>query len=155
MEFQEINQQSYNTLHRLMEEYYREGEDEDTPQEEIDGFIRLLFDMVQKAEILGRLVTEEAGVIGFVLWAADTADFAFSECPGLGTILEIGLQKQARASGNGTKIVQYVEQCLRHDGIRQCYVCAYGPAQRFWVHCGYRPSGKNASSGLPILAKEL
>lgn len=147
--------EEYDTFHALLVPYYREGEDKDTPQEQVDGFIQMLFDLVQQGKINCRLLVRDEAKIGFVLWAIDTEDFDFSELPGMGTILEIGIEKPARRAGVGTQMVQYVEEQLRQSGIRQCYVSAYGPAQDFWKHCGYQFQGANASNGLPIMVKSL
>lgn len=145
----------YNAFHALLIPYYREGEDKDTPQEQIDGFIQMLFNLVQQGKINCRLLVKDGVNIGFVLWAIDTEDFDFSELPGMGTILEIGIQKPHRHTGAGTQMVQYVENQLRQSGIRQCYVSAYGPAQTFWKHCDYQFQGLTASNGLPLMVKTL
>ncbi len=145
----------YDSFHELLNPYYREGEDANTPQEQIDGFIQMLFDMVQQGKISCRLLAKDGANIGFVLWAIDRDDFDFSEMPGMGTILEIGVEKPYRRSGAGSKIVHYVEDQLRKSGMRQCYVSAYGPAQEFWKHCGYQFQGANASNGLPMMVKSL
>lgn len=155
MDFSIIGSRDYDTFHELLEQYFREGEDEDTPQELVDSFIRSLFDMVWQGKINCRLIAADAGNIGFVLWAIDTEQFDFSELPGMGTILEIGIGKRYRRFGVGTKIVQYVEEQLRQSGMSRCYVSAYGPAQEFWSHCGYRLKGENAGNGLPLMIKRL
>jgi hypothetical protein len=48
MEYLTIREQDYHEFHRLANAYYREGEDENTPQEVIDSFIRLMFDKVMR-----------------------------------------------------------------------------------------------------------
>ncbi len=155
MDFRIIDDVDYDAFHELLDPYYREDEDEDTPQEQIDGFIQRLFHMVQEGKISCRLISSDGGNIGFVLWAIDTEQFDFSEIPGMGTILEIGIAKPYRRFGIGAKIVQYVEDQLRHSGMGQCYVSAYGPAQEFWTHCGYQFQNANADNGLPIMVKCL
>ena len=155
MDFKIIGDVDYNTFHALLDPYYRDGEDEDTPQDQIDGFIQRLFNMVQEENINCRLIAADGENIGFVLWAIDTEQFDFSEIPGMGTILEIGIAKPYRRLGVGAKIVQYVEGQLRHSGMGQCYVSAYGPAQEFWKHCGYQFQNANANNGLPIMVKCL
>ena len=47
MEFTEISTNDYPLFHDLLNDYYREGEDEGTEQEVIDSFIKLLFDLVE------------------------------------------------------------------------------------------------------------
>ena len=106
-------------------------------------------------EINGHFAQDGTKHIGFALWTIDTEDFSSSEMIGLGTILEIGLIPSYRASGIGKDFVLYIENCLRTQGIKQCYVSAYGPAQKFWARCGYTESGKTASNGLPIMIKNL
>mgnify|MGYP003413633594 FL=1 len=155
MEYVKISEHDYSEFYGLANSYYREGEDENTPQEIIDSFVRMMFDKVINNEIFGCFVKDENKYIGFVLWAVDTEDFAFCEMPGFGTILEIGLTPTYRASGLGKNLVTYVENSLKQNKIAQCYVSAYGPAQRFWTSCGYVENGKVASNGLPIMVKTI
>ena len=155
MEFIVINNAIYSVFHELLNDYYREGEDENTSQEEVDSFIRLLFDQIIAHGIEGCIVKEDDKHIGFALWAIDTEDFAFSEMPGLGTVLEIGITKRYRASGRGRKLLSYIENKMFTNGVTQCYVSAYGPAQAFWNKCGFKESGTFASNGLPIMIKSL
>ena len=120
MEYHKIRKEDEHIFHTLLEAYYREGEDADTPQE-----------------------------------ALDSDALPFSQRPGLGTILEIGLIPGYRASGRGRALAAYAESRLAEQGIRQCYVCAYQPAQPFWNRCGYTDSGTVADNGLPILIKSI
>ena len=155
MEFVEIKDGDYEVFHDLLTAYYREGEDADTPQEVVDEFIQGLFDEVTSHAIEGCFAREGETPVGFALWALDTEDFAYSEMPGFGAILEIGVLPAYRLGGRGAKLVAHVEAELGKLGARECYASAYGPAQAFWAKCGYRPSGKTASSGLPILVKAI
>ena len=155
MEYSEICEWDYDVFHELANGYYREGEDENTAQDEIDAFIRCLFDKVIRKEIRGCFVTDSRRCIGFALWAVDTEDFAFSELPGCGTILEIGITPPHRASGHGRKLVAHIESCLRREQIDRCYVSAYGPAQKFWAACGYEKNGRTAKNGLPLMVKAI
>ena len=155
VEYSEITQNDYPVFHGLLNPYYREGEDAQTPQEEIDGFIRLLFDMVTEGKLFGCFAKDGDEPVGFCLWTVDTRDFAFSQMPGYGTILEIGITPACRAAGRGKALVSYAEDWLRRKGVNQCYVSAYGPAQDFWTRCGYLDSGKKAQNDLPIMVKNL
>ena len=155
MDYIEICENDYSAFHELANTYYREGEDADTPQEVIDSFVRMMFDKVINNEIYGCFVKDEQKYIGFALWAIDTEDFDFSEMQGLGTILEIGLTPSYRSFGLGKNLVTYVENSLQKSRIAQCYVSAYGPAQKFWTSCGYVENGKVASNGLPIMVKSI
>lgn len=155
MECVKIGECDYCVFHKLANSYYREGEDVNTPQELIDSFVRLMFDKVINHEIYGCFVKDEHKYIGFALWAVDTEDFAFSEMSGLGTILEIGLIPSYRSSGLGKNLVTHIENLLQKNKISQCYVSAYGPAQKFWASCGYVENGKVASNGLPIMVKTI
>jgi len=114
MDFKIVDSSDYATFHHLLNQYYREGEDEDTSQDQVDGFIQMLFDMVQQGKINCRLITADKANIGFVLWAIDTEALDFSEIPGMGTVLEIGIGKPYRRSGMGTKIVEYVDDAKWH-----------------------------------------
>ena len=113
MEFVRISEHDYGEFHRLTNSYYREGKDENPPQEVIDSFVRLMFDKVINNEIYGCFVKDEHKYIGFALWAVDTEDFAFSEMPGFGAILEIGLTPSYRASGLGKNLVAHIETACR------------------------------------------
>ena len=155
MEYVKIGEHDYRAFHGLAYSYYREGEDENTPQEIIDSFVRLMFDKVVNDEIYGCFVKDEQTYIGFALWAIDIEDFEFREMPGFGTILEIGLIPAYRSSGFGKSLVTYIENSLRKNQIAQCYVSAYGPAQKFWASCGYVENGAKAKNGLPIMIKTI
>jgi GNAT superfamily N-acetyltransferase len=139
----------------LASAYYREGEDADTPQEKIDAFIRFLFDKIVNREIYGYIAKDKYACVGFALWGIDAEGFEFSEIPGFGTILEIGFIPSYRAKGNGKELVTHIERCLCKKSINNCYVSAYGPAQKFWSNCGYVENGKLASNGLPIMVKSI
>ena len=155
MECVDIRQCDYPVFHDLLEAYYREGEDADTPQEELDSFVRMMFDMVIRGEIEGCFAENDGIAVGFCLWTVDSEGSAFSEKPGYGTILEIGLSAPYRSSGLGSELVSRTEDRFRNAGIAQCYVSAYGPAEQFWSACGYRRSGETAENGLPIMTKCL
>ncbi len=149
MIFLPITQDRYDLFHSLLTEYYLEGEDAQTPQEELDAFIELLFDLCQKNTISGRIAFAGSAV-GFVLWGIDTVDFPFSNKPGYGTILEIGVIPSMRGDGLGRQLAQYAEEAM---ACEKYYVCAYGPAERFWEKCHYRATGELAENGLKILQK--
>ena len=155
MAYLEIGDSHYDAFQELLNVYYREGEDENTPQAEIDAFICLLFEMVVHKKINGCFVKEGSSCIGFALWAVDTADFPFSQLPGFGTILEIGIIPSRRGSGLGKELVWHIEEFFQNNNIKHCYVSAYGPAQRFWKGCGYAENGQKANNGLPIMVKAI
>ena len=155
MEYIEICDKNYDIFHKMANAYYREGEDKNTPQDEIDAFIQFMFDKVVNGEINGFFAKSDRGYIGFALWAIDTEEFVFREIPGCGTILEMGVIPSCRASGRGKEIVSYVEKCLNSRNVKQCYVSAYGPAQKFWAYCGYVENGQKANNGLPIMIKTI
>lgn len=144
-----ITQEKQDIFHSLLTGYYRDGEDAQTPQEELDAFIGLLFDLCQRNIISGGIAYEDSAV-GFVLWGIDTVDFPFSNKPGYGTILEIGVIPSMRGAGLGKKLAEYAEKAMACDRF---YVCAYGPAERFWKMCHYRDTGEIAENGLKILEK--
>ena len=151
---QSIEQGDYDTFHALLNDYYRTGEDKDTPQEVVDAFIRMLFEKAMGGEIRGCFAAAERRV-GFALWTVDEEGGDFTELPGYGTILEIGVGLAIRERGIGSTLVVHCEQDLRARGAEWAYVCAYGPARRFWEGRGYRDSGRAAANGLPILTKRL
>ena len=153
--YQKVDQQTYELFHRIMTEYYYEGEDQDTPQEILDEFIQMLFSKIEDEVIEGRLVTSSSSIVGFVLWMKDEEEKLFSEKPGYGTILEIGVVKKYRNTGLGKVLVSYAEEQMRAMQVKSLYVCAYGPAEVFWEKRGYLKTGEIASNGLPILVKEL
>lgn len=144
-----VTQNQYNVFHSLLTDYYREGEDAQTPQEELDSFIELLFDLCQKDTISGCIAYEKIA-IGFALWGMDTVDFPFSNKPGYGTILEIGMIPSMRGTGLGRRLAEYAENAM---ACEKYYICAYGPAEKFWKKCNYRETGEIAENGLKLLVK--
>ena len=155
MDYRDITPEDYSRFHPLAEAYYREGEDAATPQEEMDAFIRFLFEKVTDGQIQGCFAVPDGADAGFALYAADTPDFPFSQLPGYGTIVEIGLLPAYRGVGSGKALVSFVECQLAQMGMKQCYVTAYGPAETFWFHCGYRKNGSTGTNGLPIMTKNI
>ena len=149
MRYISVADAGYEIFHDLLNDYYRDGEDAATPQEEIDEFIQYLFDMCRTGCISGCIAYDPLPV-GFVLWNIDSAGGVFSRKPGLGTILEIGVTKTNRGMGTGRKLVSYAESRM---GAQSCYVCAYGPAETFWGKCGYVFAGERAENGLKIMVK--
>ena len=139
----------YVRFHHLLTAYYREGEDADTPQEQLDSFIRYLYDLMEKGVISGAAAWEQEPV-GFVLWAMDCEELPFSNKPGYGTVLEIGILPEFRGKGYGGQLVAFAESKL---GPVKKYICAYGPAEAFWKKCGYAESGQIAENGLKIFVK--
>ena len=150
MEYLSVADAGYDVFHSLLNEYYRDGEDADTPQSEIDGFIQYLFDLCRSGQIRGSIALDPVPV-GFVLWNLDSETGIFSRKPGYGTVLEIGVVKTARNAGIGKTLVSYAES--RMEASRY-YVCAYGPAEVFWQKCGYRFCGETAENGLKIMVKD-
>ena len=144
-----ITQDQYDVFHSLVSDYYRDGEDAQTPQVELDAFIKLLFDLCQTNTISGCIAYEKEA-IGFVLWGIDTVDFPFSNKPGYGTILEIGVVPAMRNTGLGKQLAEYAQNAMN---CGKYYVCAYGPAQEFWKKCGYRDTGEIAENKLRIFEK--
>lgn len=155
LRFESINEENSNELHSLMTEYYRDAEDRDTPQEEIDEFIKMLCDMLEEKSIGGRLVYLNTEAVGFLLWMIDQLDSPFSEVPGNGTILEIGLASRYRHCGYGKELVDYAEEQMMKEGANGFYVLAYGPAHDFWNQCGYYDSKRKGKNNLPLLTKAL
>lgn len=149
MEFLDIQNVPYDIFHGLLNDYFREGADAETPQMEIDAFIRYLYDFCQSGKISGALCMNE-NPVGFVLWNLDEEDGTFSNKPGFGTILEIGVSIDVRRGGIGRKLVDLAESRMDTERF---YVCAYGPAQDFWSNCGYVLTGETAENGLPIMVK--
>lgn len=153
LKFQTISKGCYKDFMSLLTEYYREGEDADTNQTVINEFIARLYELIEQNKICGRLVLQGEVVVGFVLWMLDTAESEFSELPGYGTILEIGVSKENRLKGIGTQIVDYVENLMQKSGIKNFYVSAYEPASVFWEKCKYIKTTNKASNDLFIYKK--
>lgn len=152
--FEKITDTNHAVFRKLMTDYYRDGEDRDTPQEEIDGFVGLLSDRIMSGSINGRLVYPDCDTpAGFVLWMKDSPESDFSEMPGCGTILEIGLIRQCRKRGLGRALVRFAEEQMKDEGVNGFYVLAYGPAQEFWTRCGYENTHRLGTNGLPIFVK--
>lgn len=153
MKFQELCREDYPVFHELLTAYYRDGEDADTEQAVLDGFIESLFSMVMEHKIQGALMAHEGEAVGFVLWMIDTPDGIFSEIPGYGTFLEIGVSPTCRGNGFGFQAVKHVEMQMRQKGVEHFYVSVYPPADGFWTKCGYEKTDAVASNGLFIYKK--
>lgn len=154
MTFQAIGKDNYDTLLDMMVRYYRNAEDADTPIYEIVSFIRYLFDLIQQEKLYG-VVAYAPSPVGFVLWMRDSEALPFSELPGLGSIVEIGIEADVRHQGYGRALVAHAEQNMRLLGVEGFYVSAYGPAEAFWHACGFCDTGHFARNHLPLLAKPL
>ncbi len=138
-------------LHDLLLAYYREGEDADTPEAELEDFISYLQGLLDEGVLLGFVVFREEKPIAFMLYTLDREGFPFSEKPGYGTICEIGVIPEARHTGLGRELAHMAEAMF----TEHFYVCAHPDAQGFWRKCGYEPSGETAANGLPILTKHV
>lgn len=99
IDFNEITRNNYDSFVELLVEYYRDGEDSETDLDTIKGFIDQLFDLVERGKIAGRIVNRGDEFVGMCLWMNDTTEKDFSEMPGYGTILEIGVRKGYREGG--------------------------------------------------------
>lgn len=150
-----ISKDNYALFQEIMIEYYREGEDANTCIDTIKAFIESLFRMVCNGEIDGVLLLSDDMCEGFCLWMKDDEQCDFSEMPGYGTILEIGVRRDFRKKGVGMRIVDYAEKQMRKMGVDAFYVSAYGPAEAFWEKCGYEKTDKIASNGLTIFLKSV
>ena len=154
MKLFKITQEHHDDFRLLLTRYYREGEDAGTPQAEMDDFISYLFSMCTDGTIEGCIAYADRPV-GFVIWNIDTADSPFSNWPGRGTILEIGVIPESRKTGLGRMLAAHAEDKMLKAGITSFYVCAYGPAVEFWKKCGYEKTDRIADNDLPIYAKDL
>lgn len=152
--FRQIETEDYDDFHALLDAYYRAGEDRDTPKDVVDAFIRMLFDKVMDGAIYGCFAIADRPV-GFALWVIDREGGDFSEIPGYGTILEIGVSDEFHKMGIGSRLTLHCEDDLLARGVEWMYVCAYGPAQEFWTRMGYAGVGRIAANGLPILTRRL
>ena len=153
MKFQELCRADYPVFHELLTAYYRDGEDADTEQAVLDGFIESLFSMVMEQKIQGLFMVRNEEVVGFALWMIDTPDGLFSEIPGYGTFLEIGVSPEFRGNGFGFQAVKHVENRMKQSGVEHFYVSVYPPADGFWTKCGYVKTEETASNGLTIYRK--
>lgn len=153
MELIKITSVHRNDFGKLLTAYYREGEDADTQQAELDDFIDYLFGMCTDGTISGCIAYYDIPV-GFVLWNIDTENSPFSNWPGRGTILEIGVTPECRKTGLGRTLAAHAEAEMRNSGIDSFYVCAYGPAVTFWEKVGYKKTDRIAENDLPIYAKD-
>lgn len=110
-----VTKEQFPVFHRLLTDYYRDGEDAQTPQEELDGFIEMLFELCTEGAVSG-CIAYEKDALGFIIYGLDTKDFPFSNKPGCGTILEIGVVPSAR----GRRLGQNTRKIRRRgDGLRK------------------------------------
>lgn len=134
MEFHPIT--DYALFHSLLTEYYRDGADADTPQEEIDGVIRYLYDLYTQNAISG-CIAWEGEPVGFALWQLDTADSPFSQCPGWG-IPYWKLELYPNSGGKATAS----RWCAMQKMPYRLKTATSVPMAR------QRASGKNAATGI-------
>ncbi len=153
MEYKKLRKNDYPIFCELLTAYYRDGEDADTEQAVLDSFIKDLFDMVMDGKIEGCILQQNDAAIGFVLWMIDTPDGVFSEIPGYGTFLEIGICPSFRGNGYGRQTVSHIEQQMKQAGVWHFYVSVYPLADGFWTKCGYVKTSDTASNGLNIYKK--
>ena len=151
--FEPITKENHVSFEALMIAYYQEGEDADTPIETIKDFIDSLYQMIGSGSIDGAMVKHDGQYEGFCLWMKDDAHSDFSEIPGYGTILEIGVSPESRKKGMGIELVQYAEAQMKKAGAEHFYVSAYEPAESFWERCGYEKTERVAQNGLPVFVK--
>ena len=151
--YSSISSDSYPIFGELLNAYYRDGEDADTEQTVLDDFIQELFSLITENHIQGCFLQAEDRIIGFILWMIDTAGGTFSELPGYGTILEIGISPAFRGNGIGCRAVAHIEAQMRKSDISHFYVCVYPQAEGFWTKCGYVKTAEKASNGLYIYTK--
>lgn len=153
IEYKKLHRDDYPVFRELLTAYYRDGEDADTEQAVLDAFIRDLFTMVMDGRIEGCMLRLDEAVIGFSLWMIDTPDGVFSEIPGYGTFLEIGISPSFRGKGYGYQTVTHIEQQMKQSGVEHFYVSVYPLADVFWTKCGYVKTEDTASNGLLIYKK--
>lgn len=151
--YRPIGPSDYPVFWKLLNAYYRDGEDADTEQAVLDSFIKDLFNLVTCNQIQGCFLQAEDNLTGFVLWMVDTADGVFSQLPGYGTFLEIGISPAFRGIGIGRRAVEHIESRMRRTGTHRFYVCVYPQAEGFWTKCGYVKTADKASNGLYIYTK--
>lgn len=148
-----ISKDNYNIFYDLMLEYYRDGEDSNTPQHIIDAFIKQQFNMIVEDKTQGKLISVNHEIVGFIIWMIDEKSSDYSIIPGYGTILEVGLVKNFRNKGIGKIVVKYAEKQMFLKEVNNFYVTVYNPAKIFWESCGYIKTEKIAFNGLQIYKK--
>lgn len=153
IDYRNIEKSDYAEFLKLLTDYYREGEDADTEQSVLDEFIKHLFSLAVENQIRGCFLYQDDVLAGFVLWMIDTPGSDYSEIPGFGTFLEIGICPSYRAQGMGRCAVEATEERMREADVKNFYVSVYPPAGAFWEKCGYRKTDKKASNGLYIYVK--
>ncbi|MFR5889948.1 MAG: hypothetical protein ACLUFM_03090 [Lachnospiraceae bacterium] len=125
-----VTKEQFPVFHRLLTDYYRDGEDAQTPQEELDGFIEMLFELRTKGAVSG-CIAYEKDALGFIIYGLDTKDFVFKQArlrrSGSGSFHP----RAAAAWASARKIRR------RGDGLRKYYVCAYDRGELL-EKCSYR-----------------
>lgn len=154
-EFKQLKEENFKVFHDFMSDYYKDGEDSDTPQDEIDMFIKKLFSLIQEKIMYGVSAYLNDIFIGVVIWMKDTKEHEFSVIPEYGTIAEIGVIQSMRNRGVGCVLVDYAEREIIKLNIDKVYVIAYEEALSFWKKRGYKQSVQLKSKGLPVLIKKL
>ncbi|MDF2868688.1 MAG: Acetyltransferase domain [Anaerocolumna sp.] len=155
MAYKKIDETNKHIFHKLMLDYYREGCDENTPQNILDDFIISLYNNIVTKSMYGRLIELDKKIIGFVIWMIDVDGNDYSEMPGYGTIAEIGIKAEYRNQGIGKKIVLFAEKKMMEMGVKGFYVTVYEPATKFWSNCGYTNTHNKGNNNLEIYSKKV
>lgn len=146
---------TYADFSRMMKAYYQETIPQELPADVIDGYIQNLYRLVLTNDLRGGIAAD-GEVLGFALWEVDASGAVYSELPGYGTILELGIQPEYRGRGYGRQLTEYVQGRLLEEDVIGFYVCADETSREFWEKCGYRNvGGRTASNGLPMLLRGI
>lgn len=142
-------------LKNLLFNYYKDGEDADTPDDIVNDFIKYIVKLIYSNKLNCRILNHEGTYIGFIIWFKDEVGHEFSELPGYWSIAEIGIKKEYRNKHFGIKLVNYVEKNVKGNDAASFYITAYSPFKNFWEKIGFKDIGLKGNNNLPIMVKEL
>ena len=149
---QEILPTHHEILKEMMMAYY---EKYDFVKEELrEEVCQTYYDKVQKKEIMGNICLYGDTPIGFAFYRLDTEEWADSQLPGYGRVLEMGIAVKHHKKGFGKKILRFIEDELFHLKAEGIYVLGKGERTKFFTQQGYEHNGKYTEEHLPFLVME-
>lgn len=117
--------------------------------------IRELYALTMADKVRARLCRLGAKPIGFITYMRDVEDAPFSQLPGHGTILNVGLTEAMRGQALSDKLIAYAEDDLRLSRVDGLYVTATKELIPFWQKHGYEKTNRLSTDYLPLLVKPV
>lgn len=137
----------------LVADYFIRELESDIPEDIVRGKLMELILKQWEQQILHiAIALEDGSPVGFSIYQIDTPKSDWCKREGWGFIREFYVSPGHRKQGIGSALAEYSDIHLRQLGAAQIYLTSDN-AIPFWLRCGYRDSGEQASNGLNILEK--